>query len=258
MAETAARRGLPPQALGLVVGAGVILAWELAARTVYAGTYRLSPPTAVTAEFFENQGLYLRNLWHSTRSAAWGFMWGNLAAIAPGRSHLAGAVAAAQHRRGVPHRLLPAFHRPGPDPAGDHRPGHRHPHRPVGSGRVLHHLRGRPLGLRLGPRQRPRRDPLPGPGPAQRLPQGPGPGLGAGHVRRPADRGPGRLPGRGGRRVHRRPQGLGHSHGPGPGGPGDRPDLGDRGAVHRSVLRRLPDRGGAGAAPVPVGPRRWI
>lgn len=82
MSETDGRRGLPPQALGLVVGAGVILVWELAARTVYAGTYRLSPPTAVVAEFFENQGLYMRNLWHSTRSAAWGFLWGNLAAIA--------------------------------------------------------------------------------------------------------------------------------------------------------------------------------
>ena len=73
---------VPPQVLSVAVGIGVILLWELLARTVYAGSYRLSPPTAVVADFFEFRGLYLRNLWHSTKTAAWGFLWGNLAAIA--------------------------------------------------------------------------------------------------------------------------------------------------------------------------------
>ena len=73
---------MPPQVLSVAVGIGVILLWELLARTVYAGSYRLSPPTAVVADFFEFRGLYLRNLWHSTKTAAWGFLWGNLAAIA--------------------------------------------------------------------------------------------------------------------------------------------------------------------------------
>jgi len=73
--------GRSSRALSVLVGVGVILLWELAARTVYAGTYRLSPPTAVAAEFFNESGLYLRNLWHSTKSAAWGYLWGNTAAI---------------------------------------------------------------------------------------------------------------------------------------------------------------------------------
>ena len=71
-----------PLVLSMLVGVGFILLWELLARTVYAGSYRLSAPTAVVAEFFEFPGLYLRNLWHSTKTAAWGFLWGNLAAIA--------------------------------------------------------------------------------------------------------------------------------------------------------------------------------
>ena len=73
---------MPPRVLSAVVGVGVILLWELLARTVYAGSYRLSPPTAVVAEFLEFRGLYLRNLWHSSKTAAWGFLWGNLAAMA--------------------------------------------------------------------------------------------------------------------------------------------------------------------------------
>lgn len=78
----AERPRVPSWLLSLLVGLGVILAWELAARTVYAGSYRLSPPSAVLVEFLSDSGLYLRNLQHSTRSAAWGFLWGNLAAIA--------------------------------------------------------------------------------------------------------------------------------------------------------------------------------
>ena len=74
--------GVPPRLLSALVMIGVMLLWELLARTVYAGSYRLSPPTAVVAEFFEFPGLYLRNLWHSTKTAAWGFLWGNLAAVA--------------------------------------------------------------------------------------------------------------------------------------------------------------------------------
>ncbi len=35
----------------------------------------------MVVEFFEFPGLYLRNLWHSTRTALWGFLWGNIAAI---------------------------------------------------------------------------------------------------------------------------------------------------------------------------------
>ncbi len=80
--STGATPGRPPAGLlsGLVA-IGVILGWELLARTVYAGSYRLSAPTAVVDEFFETPGLYLRNLWHSSKTAAWGFLWGNLAAL---------------------------------------------------------------------------------------------------------------------------------------------------------------------------------
>jgi len=73
---------VPPRVLSAAVGIAVLALWELLARTVYAGSYRLSPPTAVVADFFEYRDLYLRNLWHSTKTAAWGFLWGNLAAIA--------------------------------------------------------------------------------------------------------------------------------------------------------------------------------
>ena len=72
---------MPSWALSLLVAAGVILLWELAARIVYAGSYRLSPPSIVLVRLFEDRSLYGRNLWHTSWNAAWGFLWGNLAAV---------------------------------------------------------------------------------------------------------------------------------------------------------------------------------
>ena len=60
----------------------MVVLWELAARTVYANSYRLSPPSAVVMRLAEDRSLYGRNLWHTSWNAAWGFLWGNLAAIA--------------------------------------------------------------------------------------------------------------------------------------------------------------------------------
>ena len=73
---------LPSWALSTLVAIGVVVLWELAARTVYANSYRLSPPSAVVMRLAEDRSLYGRNLWHTSWNAAWGFLWGNLAAIA--------------------------------------------------------------------------------------------------------------------------------------------------------------------------------
>ncbi|MGI9028601.1 MAG: ABC transporter permease [Ilumatobacteraceae bacterium] len=60
----------------------LIAAWELLARTVFAGSYVLSSPSAIVEQFLDQRGLYLRNLAYTAGNAAWGFVWGNLAAVA--------------------------------------------------------------------------------------------------------------------------------------------------------------------------------
>lgn len=81
MDTSTGRRSTPAWLLSLLVGVALILLWELAARTVYAGSYRLSPPSSGLGVLWEKRGVYARNLWFTGRSALWGFFWGSLVAI---------------------------------------------------------------------------------------------------------------------------------------------------------------------------------
>jgi sulfonate transport system permease protein len=75
-------RSIPDGLWSALVGVVVIGIWELSARTVLEGSYALAPPTAVLREIGENADLYRRNLTHTIVNAWWGFLWGNLVAIA--------------------------------------------------------------------------------------------------------------------------------------------------------------------------------
>lgn len=71
-----------PLPLATIAGfAAVIIAWELLARTVLAGSYVLAPPSAIVARIVEDRALYGRALWVTLREAALGFVFGNLAAV---------------------------------------------------------------------------------------------------------------------------------------------------------------------------------
>jgi sulfonate transport system permease protein len=59
----------------------VVGLWELAARTVFAGSYVLAAPTAIVGRIGDEWDLYRRNLVVTMRSAAWGFVWGNAAGV---------------------------------------------------------------------------------------------------------------------------------------------------------------------------------
>ena len=63
--------------LGVV---GLLLAWEALAR-LNAGSYVLAGPVAVAIHGVEHAGLLGRALRATLANAAWGFLWGNLAAI---------------------------------------------------------------------------------------------------------------------------------------------------------------------------------
>ncbi len=67
---------LPGRGLGLAV---LLLAWEGVAR-VNAGSYIVAGPVAVLRYGWENAGLLSRALAVTVQNAAWGFLWGNLAA----------------------------------------------------------------------------------------------------------------------------------------------------------------------------------
>lgn len=73
----------------------VLICWELAAAAL-DGTYLLAGPVAVVRYIAAHDGLILRALSATLTAAAWGYLWGNLAAIA-----LAGLATA-----------LPLFERP--------------------------------------------------------------------------------------------------------------------------------------------------
>lgn len=75
-------RALPEWARTTIVVVGLIAVWELLARTVLAGSYAIAPPSAVVTTFLDERDLYLRNLRYTAANAAWGFVWGNLAAVA--------------------------------------------------------------------------------------------------------------------------------------------------------------------------------
>lgn len=70
-----------PGASDVLAVAGVVVAWELLARTVFAGAYTLSAPSAIVGQIAEQFDLYRRNLMATSLNAAWGFVWGNLAAM---------------------------------------------------------------------------------------------------------------------------------------------------------------------------------
>jgi len=73
-----ARRLRPPRGLlGLAVA---LVAWEAAALAL-EGSYLLAGPRAVAAYGVENAGLLWRALQETLRSAALGYLWGNLAAL---------------------------------------------------------------------------------------------------------------------------------------------------------------------------------
>lgn len=57
-----------------------ILLWDLLARQ-NEGSFLISGPTAIGLYLFENTGLMGRALAATVTSAAWGFLWGNLAAV---------------------------------------------------------------------------------------------------------------------------------------------------------------------------------
>ena len=60
---------------------GLLVAWELLAR-FNAGSYVLAGPVAVTRYGIEHAGLLARAVGVTLTNAAWGFLWGNLAALA--------------------------------------------------------------------------------------------------------------------------------------------------------------------------------
>ena len=190
---------LPSWALSTLVAMGVVVLWELAARTVYADSYRLSPPSAVVMRLAEDRSLYGRNLWHTSWNAAWGFLWGNLAAIA-----LAGLASLVPLlRRSIGAASLITFCVPVVALAPILRvitgPGNGTPIALSAVAVFFTTYVAALLGFDSAPGQRPGCGPLPGAGPIRGVSRRAHPSLGAGHVRRPADRRAGRLPRRPGR-----------------------------------------------------------
>jgi ABC-type nitrate/sulfonate/bicarbonate transport system permease component len=69
-----------PGALGL---AAVLVAWELAGRTVFADSRVVPPPTAIVAQLFKDGlAFYWPNIVTTLREAATGWLYGNVIAIA--------------------------------------------------------------------------------------------------------------------------------------------------------------------------------
>lgn len=71
-------RGVLGGALGIVAALAV---WEGAARAL-EGTYLLAAPADILRYIIENAGLMARAAWVTGQSAAWGYLWGNLVAVA--------------------------------------------------------------------------------------------------------------------------------------------------------------------------------
>lgn len=78
-----AAAGLPGRAGGLVGVLGIIIIWWVLSLTPLAeGGVIPSPPTVVRQMIHDGWGFHLRNVGITTLSAAQGFLWGNLLAIA--------------------------------------------------------------------------------------------------------------------------------------------------------------------------------
>lgn len=86
----APRRRLIPETLPTTVAGlvAVVALWELLARTWFDGKHLIAPPSGIVSAAIEHADLYQRAVRTTLSEAAWGFLWGNLAAIA-----LAGFVA---------------------------------------------------------------------------------------------------------------------------------------------------------------------
>ncbi|MCB1549835.1 MAG: ABC transporter permease subunit, partial [Hyphomicrobiaceae bacterium] len=71
------------EALETVVTLGALLiAWELLARTVLAGSFVLAAPTEIVAQLADQWPLYVTNLRVTLWTAIQGFLWGNAIALA--------------------------------------------------------------------------------------------------------------------------------------------------------------------------------
>ncbi|MEM9710920.1 MAG: ABC transporter permease subunit [Actinomycetota bacterium] len=73
---------MPDGVRSLIVVVVTVGVWEVVARTVFSGSFVLSPPSSVLGSIYDERSLYARNLRHTIANAGWGFLWGNLVAIA--------------------------------------------------------------------------------------------------------------------------------------------------------------------------------
>ena len=64
---------------GLAIVVGL---WELIARTALDGKHLIAPPSGIVSAAVDNWNLYQRAVRYTLSEAAWGFLWGNLAAVA--------------------------------------------------------------------------------------------------------------------------------------------------------------------------------
>ncbi|GAA4555730.1 ABC transporter permease [Pseudonocardia xishanensis] len=80
----AALRGVPPWAGGVLGVLVIVVVWWVASLTLYQGSGAIPTPPSVVAKFFDGAqwGATLRNASGTVGSAALGYLWGNLAAIA--------------------------------------------------------------------------------------------------------------------------------------------------------------------------------
>jgi len=65
----------------LLIAAGALVAWQLLAWTVFAGTYTFVGPIEIIQELRADPGLYGRNLRQTGVAALWAFLLGNLVAV---------------------------------------------------------------------------------------------------------------------------------------------------------------------------------
>ncbi|MFD0855095.1 ABC transporter permease, partial [Actinomadura adrarensis] len=59
----------------------VLVVWQILALTVFAGRHTVPTPTSVLSRAIDDWSFVLPNLTQTFSEAAWGFVWGNLAAI---------------------------------------------------------------------------------------------------------------------------------------------------------------------------------
>lgn len=72
-----------PAVVRVVLGWVLVIGlWELAAQTVLAGRHLIGAPSGIVVKLVENADIYGRGLWYTTREALFGYLAGNLAAVA--------------------------------------------------------------------------------------------------------------------------------------------------------------------------------